>query len=283
MGEDIGIGEAKTMNNISVSGWTVTGIDAVVHVIGALDPKPLMIDGHPAKRFKNRAYHGLVLRLGGRVRYAVKGHAPIDTLPGTLLYLSEGCDYDVISYEEGDCVCVNFHIAPAAPVAPFMIALRRPADWEKRFADMARLWTCRPVAYAAHLNARLYEALAGIDEELSARYLPQRYACVMRDCVSRLENDLARDWTVARLAAECGMSETYFRRLFREVYGLPPRQYLIEARLRRARALLENTDAPVSDVGESAGFESHYHFSRAFRAREGVSPSEYRRRARQGG
>ena len=51
----------------------------------------------------------------------------------------------------------------------------------------------------------------------------------------------------------------------------------------RARALLENPDAPVSDVGESAGFESPYHFSRAFRAREGVSPSEYRRRARQGG
>ena len=151
------------MNDISVSGWTVTGVDAVVHVIGALDPKPLTIDGHPAKRFKNRACHGLVLRLGGRVRYAVKGHAPIDTLPGTLLYLPEGCDYDVIACEEGDCMCVNFHIAPAAPVAPFMIAPRRISEWERRFADMTRLWTCRPAAYAAHLNARLYEALAGID------------------------------------------------------------------------------------------------------------------------
>ena len=268
------------MNDISVSGWTVTGVDAVVHVIGALDPKPLTIDGHPAKRFKNRACHGLVLRLGGRVRYAVKGHAPIDTLPGTLLYLPEGCDYDVIACEEGDCMCVNFHIAPAAPVAPFMIAPRRISEWERRFADMTRLWTCRPAAYAAHLNARLYEALAGIDEALSARYLPERYVSVLRGCVSQLENDLARAWSVAHMAEACGMSETYFRRLFREVYGVPPRQYLIEARLRRARALLENTDAPVGDVGESAGFESPYHFSRAFRAREGVSPSEYRRRAR---
>ena len=271
------------MQNTGVSAWVATGVEAVVHVVGALDPMPLVIDGHPGKRFKSRGCHGLVLRRSGRVRYIVSGCAPIDALPGTLLYLPEGCDYEAAVLEEGDCDCVNFHILPAEPAAPFVIAPRRMAEWEKRFDDMARLWTCRPVAYAARLNARLYETLAAIDEEMSARYLPEKYVSVMRGCVARLEGDLARDWPIAHLAAECGMSETYFRRLFRETYGLPPKQYLIEARLRKARALLENTDMPVADVGESAGFESPYHFSRAFHAREGVSPSEYRRRTRAGG
>lgn len=259
-----------------ISEWTIIEIQAVVRVIGELDPMPEIFSGLPTKRFFNRSAHGLVYNRSGLRRYTIKGFPAIDCPPGTLLYLPEDCDYMAQILDIGDCDCVNFRIQPAAPLPPFLLTPRRVKDCERRFTEMTRLWTFRPVAYAAHLNALLYETLADIDEDQSARYLPEKYTGVMRACVSRIENDLTGEWPIAALAHECGMSETYFRRLFREVYGLSPKQYIARARLRQACALLENTDTPIAAIGESVGFDSPYHFSRAFRSQEGVSPSEYR-------
>ncbi len=265
---------------LRISEWIVTGIAGAVRVFGERDPMPEVIDGLPAKRFRGRAYHGLVYNRSGRRRYLFEGQPPIDCAPGTLLYLPEGCDYAAQAVEVGDCDCINFFIAPAAPIEAFLMTPRRSDECEKRFTEMTRLWTFRPVAYAARLNALLYETLADMDEDLSARYLPEKCTQLLRLCVSRIENDLTREWPIARLAEECGLSETYFRRLFHEVYGLSPNQYITQARLRQACALLENTEAPVAVIGEMTGFESPYHFSRAFRNGLGLSPSVYRNQAR---
>ena len=50
------------------------------------------------------------------------------------------------------------------------------------------------------------------------------------------------------------------------------------AALTQARALLDGSDVSIAYIAEACGFENLYHFSRAFRAYEGISPSEYRRR-----
>jgi AraC family transcriptional regulator len=78
---------------------------------------------------------------------------------------------------------------------------------------------------------------------------------------------------VARAAC---VSSYHFHRLFREVFGVTPNQYLQRKRLQRARELLKSTDRGVTEISLDVGFESSTSFSALFRRSFGYSPREYR-------
>jgi AraC family transcriptional regulator len=84
----------------------------------------------------------------------------------------------------------------------------------------------------------------------------------------------------AELAALCGMSPAHFSREFRLAVGLPPHQYAMKLRLERACAALLTEQARVLDIAQEYGFANASHFSRAFSARYGMSPTVFRHQHR---
>jgi AraC-like DNA-binding protein len=86
----------------------------------------------------------------------------------------------------------------------------------------------------------------------------------------------AHEWTVARLAAEAGMSRAAYARRFNEVVGEPPMTYLTNWRLTLAADLLREPETTVGDVAEQVGYATPFGLSAAFKRVRGVSPSEYR-------
>jgi AraC-like DNA-binding protein len=93
-----------------------------------------------------------------------------------------------------------------------------------------------------------------------------------------LASDLARRWTLAEIAAEVRGSPVYLTQVFQQVEGVPLYRYQLRLRLARALDLLAHYD-DLSALGLDLGFSSHSHFSAAFRAAYGRSPSEFRRSA----
>ena len=88
---------------------------------------------------------------------------------------------------------------------------------------------------------------------------------------------LADEFNLARLAAQVGMSEFHFNRLFKKATGVPPSQYQIKLRIDAARRLLRETDYSVIRVGNEIGYSNPSHFARIFRKETGLTPSDYRR------
>jgi AraC family transcriptional regulator len=93
-----------------------------------------------------------------------------------------------------------------------------------------------------------------------------------------LASDLARRWTLAEIAAEVRGSPVYLTQVFKQVEGLPLYRYQMRLRLARALDLLGQYD-DLTALSLDVGFSSHSHFSAAFRAAYGRSPSEFRRGA----
>ena len=93
---------------------------------------------------------------------------------------------------------------------------------------------------------------------------------------SRLDEDLSLD----RLAETSGLSPSQFVRAFRGATGQPPHRYLVGLRVEHARALLEQTDLPVTVISLRCGFEQPSHFATSFRARTGFSPRAWRQQRR---
>lgn len=92
-----------------------------------------------------------------------------------------------------------------------------------------------------------------------------------------LNNNLNRDISLDDLVESIHISKYYLCRQFKQVFGVSPIQYHLDSRISRAKQLLVTTDLSISTIAEMVGFQSIYSFSRAFKKRENVSPSVYRR------
>jgi AraC-like DNA-binding protein len=83
--------------------------------------------------------------------------------------------------------------------------------------------------------------------------------------------------SVAQLARRHGYSVSHFSRVFAAIAGVRPQPFVINARLDHARELLSLTSKTIGVIATEAGFADIYYFSRLFKQRTGVAPSEFRR------
>lgn len=70
----------------------------------------------------------------------------------------------------------------------------------------------------------------------------------------------------------CGRSLSAFKREFKDTFGISPGRWLTQKRLELAKYLLQNTAKPVTETALDSGFNNPSHFSRAFKAKFGMSP-----------
>ncbi len=91
-----------------------------------------------------------------------------------------------------------------------------------------------------------------------------------------VEQNVTRNVTVGELAFLCNMSESTFKRKFRQLYGNSPNRYLLARRMEIAASLLIDKRMSSGDVSLEIGYESPSGFSQSFKRLYGVSPGEYR-------
>ncbi|MFC4855131.1 AraC family transcriptional regulator [Actinophytocola glycyrrhizae] len=86
-----------------------------------------------------------------------------------------------------------------------------------------------------------------------------------------------RQWTLATLAREAGVSRTTLATRFAKLVGIPPLTYLTDWRMTLAVDMLTGTTATVAAVAHQVGYADAFGFSTAFKRFHGVSPTECRR------
>lgn len=84
-----------------------------------------------------------------------------------------------------------------------------------------------------------------------------------------------------RMAAACHFSASQFNRVFRQIMGQSPQQYLVRHRLEIAKRLLAQTDLPLAEIAMRVGFYDASVLGKKFRELEGVTPRGYRLRLRE--
>jgi AraC-like DNA-binding protein len=105
-------------------------------------------------------------------------------------------------------------------------------------------------------------------------------ANVIERAITRIQNDVEGDLNMKLLAQELGVSYSWFRHTFTAHTGLSPHQYLLELRFVRARHLLAETNFSIKEIAIQTGFEDEFYFSRLFRQKLNLTPSQWRSRSR---
>ena len=99
----------------------------------------------------------------------------------------------------------------------------------------------------------------------------------MEEALQYIENNYAHKVNIQVIADHLSIERTYLYRLFKDITGFSPQEYLLDFRIRQACSLLKKTDLPVSDIARSVGYEDALYFSRLFKQKKGKTPTDYRK------
>lgn len=108
------------------------------------------------------------------------------------------------------------------------------------------------------------------------------YKAITEDAVSKVNRILIEapnsNLTIAMVAENFKLSESRMRAVFRDSSGVSLGKYILNYKIHTALSLLVNTKFTVSEIAAQAGFTSLQAFSRAFKGKNGVAPSSFRKK-----
>lgn len=210
-------------------------------------------------------------------------------LPGSLL-LGNGGDCFTCGHEYG----IGDHCISFSYTQQFCESFKASAGLVKSGFKSPRV---APARSLSPLVSRASELLAGADqtafEELGALVLaqaiqteqgvvprtseaePGSLARVTR-VIRMIDHDSEIPQDLNSLARTARLSPYHFLRMFEEITGTTPHQYILRLKLRRAAVRLRQEPTKISDIAFGSGFGDISNFNRTFRAEFGMSPRTYR-------
>jgi AraC family transcriptional regulator len=205
-------------------------------------------------------------------------------------------------YAPGDIVICRQHteewVRSDNAIEMLMVALPDEANRSLELHETPRLEDARISAlmtaleaerHAGFLSGRLYldgigQALSaallqacGISRKLLSGYRGGLAPVQLRRVTEFVQEHLDQDLSLAQLAETVSLSPAHFSQVFRQSIGARPHQFVLRARVERAKNILRNPQTRILDVALACGFQTQQHFARVFRALCSVSPREYRR------
>lgn len=135
--------------------------------------------------------------------------------------------------------------------------------------------------YAEMLTSALCVRLLQHENECGPARHPSEqisYRAELRQAVIFIQDNLAADLSLGTLAQKVGLSSYHFAHLFTGAFGIAPHQYVIQARIEWAKALMTR-GLPLGDTAHQVGFSDQSHFTRHFKRLVGITPHAFVRDA----
>ena len=262
----------KAMGKLDLSKITVTRVLAV---------NKINISHIHSSYRENRECWAVSVKVGGRTVYRAGGRDYLSDSSHVII-LPRGVSYRHSFEDLGECYMIEFEAeydGDTPDITSYQIS--RNHDFINKMLNLERKWTFKKPAYELFCMSGVYDILAKLQEKkMSAYYSSSKYE-VISPAVRFLEENYANtELSSDDLARVAGVSSVYFRKIFAAVFGQPPMRYLQTVRMEKAKDMLTGDYMPVSDIAESVGFKSIYHFSKTFKKIVGCTPTEYARRRR---
>jgi AraC-like DNA-binding protein len=106
---------------------------------------------------------------------------------------------------------------------------------------------------------------------------PNYYQKIVEKAKFLMEQQVENQLSLSDISDELGVSSSRFNEIFKNYTAMTPYQYFIQLKIHRAERLLEDEGASVKEVSLSLGFEDQYYFSRLFKSKTGIAPSEWKK------
>lgn len=191
----------------------------------------------------------------------------------SVCFVPSRLDYKRVSRED-DLIVVHFDAIDYTTDRIEHFVPKEPEVLAALFRQLLEVWEQRENGYKYRCSAILYEilALCHVQSKTENSKVSRIHASV-----SYMEQHFQEPTlTVGEIAKKSFMSEVYFRKLFREEFGVSPQKYIIDLRIQNAIGLISAGYYSLKEVAYLSGYQDYKYFSVEFKKKMGISPSEYR-------
>ena len=115
--------------------------------------------------------------------------------------------------------------------------------------------------------------------EASEKKQMNHHSHVLGDLRANVYNNPSKYRNIQQLAEEVGFSCSHFQQLYKKEFGISCYEDLLAARIKTAQYYLGETNLNVHEISRLCGYENDTCFLHRFKARTGITPSEYRNKA----
>jgi len=187
-------------------------------------------------------------------------------------YVPARLDYNRISIEE-ELIIVHFDTTNYRAKNIECFEAKNPDKFARLFREILNCWNKKEPGYKYKCHSILYEIFA--ECYLQNCTLNTQASKIQASVDYILKNYKNQELTMKEIAARSFMSEVYFRRLFKEEYGISPQKYIINLRLQNAVGLISTGYYSLKEIAYMSGYNDYKYFSTEFKKAMGVCPSEY--------
>ena len=148
-----------------------------------------------------------------------------------------------------------------------------------QFYSLLDVWEKKEIGYKHRACAMLHNLLAELKKSNENDIVCTSYKQLLIKPGSDIIDNCFDDPTISIpvIAKKCNMSGEYFRKLYKEIYGISPYNAIMENRIKKACHLLQSGYFSISEVSEKAGFQNCKYFSTLFRKTMKMSPRDYKK------
>jgi len=261
-------------------------LDAAPCNINALSAlKPLWSDNSTDNYLsQGRTEDMLFYMLDGRRKYTVVDDASSFWVEsGDILFLPAGSRYLTVCRcqpgQTGSGICIKFILADEKQQAlrlgsrPFVIAHDQNDHFRLLF-EKTLAAVLQGVGGRTRAKACVFSLLSDLIASVRASSFSQHAFAEIYPAIQIMEQRLQDNIPVADLAQLCHVSESVFRRRFKQYAKLPPHQYRNQLRVNKADELLETGLYTVERAAMALGFTDASHLCKVYRKFKGHSPRE---------
>ena len=230
--------------------------------------EPMLSFGHTLN------YNELIFHFSGQSTVYFNDKV-MKTEENTIRFLPKGrnTQYIVEHWDRGDCMDVFFDTDRPIAKDAFVMKCSRSTAVANLFKKIFSVWVAKDEGYYFECISLLYRIFAELQKQ---NYIPENQYRAIQPAIDYIQKHFRYGKiSVDELAARCGISTSYLKKLFIKKFGIPPSKYMISLKINYACDLLQSGLYNITQTAEHCGYADIYFFSRQFKEYRGISPSAF--------
>ena len=224
-----------------------------------------------------RPFYTLSFRLIGGATFFADAQDSLYVDEGEVTYVPEKYDFSKQA-EHGKIIAIHFTSTTPLPNKILRFKPKNSNFFRSEFVRLYQIWNKKQLGFAYEAKIIFYNIVLEIEREW-AKQTPWVANEQLSEALDYIHLHFSEGkLSVEKLSQMCGMSDTYFRKLFVAEFGITPLRYINHLRMMQIKELLQANYNSIENIAEQCGFNNVNYFSLFVKKETGMSPLLYRQK-----
>lgn len=228
---------------------------------------------------ESRKANGFIIRTKGRICYEFPNKS-FELGAGEMMFIPKGSRYiyKIISDVESECTIINMD-GDFGDARPCPFSIENFYDAEYMMNHFPDLWNFGTNVQKLQCYSLLYSLISFVANSEVQKYEVKKKYDIIEPAVSYLKRNIYNcGLKIDGLHEFCGISDTYFRKIFISKFGMSPKNYVISKRVSYAKSMIDSGEfTTVKELSSLVGYNDALYFGKVFKKHYGITPTEMNR------